>query len=305
MKGKTFKLGYYLKLAFNGLIKNGVMTLSSVFVLLSCLVIMGSFALVFVNIEHNVQKIDYLNKIVIFAKKGTSEFELELMHDELNKIKDEKNLIKSIEFKSKEDALKEELAEYGVESDFLLETYKNDNPLKDSFIITYEDASTIETLMLYIEQLESYDSRSINLDVVNKLDNLKNTFAIIASWLMILLFVVSLFIIINTVKLSVYARRDEIALMRYIGATDLFISIPFLIEGLIIGFLAAGIGFGAQYVLYNYLTLELIGEKNNFIAIIPFSQLQYYLIAAFAVIGIATGFTGSLISLKKYNKENA
>ncbi len=300
MKIKTFKFGYYLKLAFNGLFKNRVMALSSVFVLLSCLVIMGSFALVLVNVDHNITKIDYLNKIVVFAKKGTNEFELELMQDDLEKIKG----VKEVQFKSNEEALEEQLAQYNLQSEFLLETYKNDNPLKDSFILTYEESASVSTIEMYIEQLENYDKHNVNMDVVNQINNLKNAFTIIASWLMILLFVVSLFVIINTVKLSVYARRDEIALMRYIGATDLFISIPFLIEGLIIGFLSAGIGFGVQYLLYKYLMYELIGQYD-IISILPFSDIQYYLIAAFAIIGIATGFTGSLISLKKYNKENA
>ncbi len=303
MKIKSFKLGYFLRLAFNGLFKNRVMTLSSILILLSCLVIMGSFALVLVNVDYNVKQINHYNKIVVFAEKGTNEFELELMQDELEDISG----VKSVEFKSNDEALEEQLAEYNLQSEFLLNTYKNDNPLKDSFIITCVDSATratIDTVIMKIEQLENYEKHTVNMDVVDQINNLKNAFTLIGSWLMILLFVVSVFVIINTVKLSVFARRDEIALMRYVGATDFFISFPFLIEGLIIGFLSAGVGFGVQYLLYKYLMLELIGQYD-IITIIPFADIMYYLIAAFALIGIATGFIGSLISLKKYNKENA
>ncbi len=299
MKIKSFKLGYFLRLAFNGLFKNSVMTVSSIFVLLSCLVIMGSFALVTVNINHNIEKIDGYNKIVVFAEKGTNDFELELMHKALAEIPDVQ-----VEFKSNDTALEEQLSQYELQSEFLLEMYKSDNPLKDSFILTYEPSANVNNILYKIDTTVNHVAKyNVNMEVVDQINNLKNAFAIIFSWLMILLFVVSVFVIINTVKLSVYARRDEIALMRYIGATNLFISFPFLIEGLIIGIVSAALSFGAQFLLYKYLMLELIGQYEV-ITIIPFSDLQYYLIAGFAVIGIVTGFIGSIISLKKYNKEN-
>ena len=301
MKIKSFKLGYFLKLAFNGLFKNGVMTVSSIFVLLSCLVIMGSFALVTMNINENVNKIDGYNKIVVFAEKGTSDHGLALMQSALEKI----DGIESVEHKDRDAALEEQLAEYNLQSEFLLETYKNDNPLKDSFVVTYKPTANVETIKLHIDNsVENVAKYNINMEVVDQINNLKNAFTIIFSWLLILLILVSGFVIINTVKLSVYSRRDEIALMRYIGATDLFISIPFLIEGLVIGIIAAALAFGGQFLLYKYLMLELIGQYE-IITIIPFEELQMFVIISFAIVGVAMGFIGSIISLKKYNKENA
>ena len=301
MKNKSIKLGYSLKLALNGLFKNRVMTFSSVLVLLSCLVIMGSFTLVAVNINENVNKIDGYNKIVVFAEKDTNDYELQLMQEALEAIQG----VESVEFKSNEESLEEQLAEYNLQSEFLLEMYRDDNPLKDSFILTYQTDANVETIKLHIDNTVNHVAKyNINMDVVTQINNLKNAFAIIASWLMILLFVVSIFVIINTVKLSVYARRDEIALMRYIGATDLFISLPYLIEGLIIGILSAAFAFGAQYLLYKYLMLDLIG-RYDIITIIPFAELKNVIIICFVAIGVAMGFIGSIISLKKYNKENA
>ncbi|MBR5459588.1 MAG: permease-like cell division protein FtsX [Clostridia bacterium] len=300
-KAKSIKLGYSLKLALNGLFKNRVMTFSSVLVLFSCLVIMGSFLLVAVNVNENVNKIDGYNKIVVFAEKDTNDYDLELMREALERI----DGIESVEFKSNEESLEEQLSEYNLQSEFLLEMYRDDNPLKDSFVLTYEPNASVETIKLHIDNTVDHVAKyNINMDVVTQINGLKNAFAIIASWLMILLFVVSIFVIINTVKLSVYARRDEIALMRYIGATDLFISLPYLIEGLIIGIVSAALAFGAQFLLYKYLMLDLIG-RYDIITIIPFAELRSIIILGFTVIGIAMGFTGSIISLKKYNKENA
>ncbi len=300
MKIRLPKVGYYLKLAFNGLFKNTVMTLSSIFVLLSCLVIMGSFYLVIKNVNYNINKIDGFNKIVLFIDREANEFEVLEIGDKLKEISG----IESAVLETKEVALEKQVAQY-EESSFLFEMYKDDNPLKDSYIITYAPDADVNTITMKIEQTIDHISKlNVNMDVVEQIQSIKNAVAIIFSWLLILLFAVSLFVIINTVKLSVYARRDEIALMRYIGATNTFVSIPFLIEGLVIGGVSGGLAYGLQYLIYKYMMLGLIGQYEIF-SILPFSEVRGILIIGFIIIGVATGFVGSLISLKKYNQENS
>ncbi len=299
MKIKFPKVGYSLKLAVIGLVKNAVMTLSSVFVLLSCLVIMGTFFLVIKNINYNIEKIDGFNKIVLFVSPEADEFEVAEIGEKLKNIKG----VAEVEFVSKEQALEEQVAQY-TEAEFLLEMYRDNNPLKDSYNIVYEPGTDIETLKMNIELNIDYISKlNVNMDVVNQIQNIKNAIAIIFSWLLILLFIVSLFVIVNTIKLSVYSRRDEIALMRYIGATNTFVSAPFLIEGLVIGAISAGASFALQYLIYKYLMLGLVNQYE-IISILPFADVKNIIIVSFVAIGIATGFIGSLISLKKYNSEN-
>ncbi|MBQ7897451.1 MAG: ABC transporter permease [Clostridia bacterium] len=300
MKIKAPKIGYFLKLAFNGLFKNTVMTLSSIFVLLSCLVIMGSFYLVIKNVNYNIEKIDGYNKIVLFVERDATEFEVLEIGDKLREIKG----IESAVLETKEEALEKQVSQY-AESAFLFEMYKDDNPLKDSYIITYSTDADVNTIKMNIErEIDQISKLNVNMEVVEQIQSIKNAVAIIFSWLLILLFAVSLFVIINTVKLSVFARRDEIALMRYIGATNSFISTPFLIEGLVIGAVSGGLAYGLQYLIYKYMMLGLVGQYEVF-SILPFAEVKEILIIGFVVIGIATGFIGSLISLKKYNQENA
>ena len=300
MKIKAPKIGYYLKLAFNGLFKNTVMTLSSIFVLLSCLVIMGSFYLVIKNVNYNIEKIDGYNKIVLFIERDATEFEVLEIGDKLREIKG----IESAVLETKEEALEKQVSQY-AESAFLFEMYKDDNPLKDSYIITYSTDADVNTIKMNIErEIDQISKLNVNMEVVEQIQSIKNAVAIIFYWLLILLFSVSLFVIINTVKLSVFARRDEIALMRYIGATNRFVSTPFLIEGLVIGAVSGGLAFGLQYLIYKYMMLGLVGQYEIF-SILPFADVKEILIIGFVVIGIATGFIGSLISLKKYNQENA
>lgn len=300
LKIKAPKIMYSLKLSAIGLLKNRVMTISSIFVLLSCLVIMGTFFLVIKNINYNIEKIDGFNKIVLFVDKEADEFETAEIGEKLKTIRD----IESVEFESKEDALAEQVAQY-TEAEFLLEMYKDNNPLKDSYIITYKPNADIETLKLNIERnIDHIAKLNVNMDVVNQIQNIKNAIAIIFTWLLILLFTVSLFVIINTIKLSVFSRRDEIALMRYIGATNFFVSTPYLIEGLAIGAISAGIAYGVQYVIYKYLMLELV-DQYEIISILPYADVKGIIIIGFIAVGVITGFVGSLISLKKYNQENS
>ena len=300
MKIKAPKIGYYLKLAFNGIVKNPVMTMSSIFVLLSCLVITGSFYLVIKNVNYNVNKIDGYNKIVLFIDRDASEYEVAEIGEKLKGIKG----IESAVLETKEAALEKQVSQY-EQSAFLFEMYKDDNPLKDSYIITYSTDADVNTIKMNIErEIDKISKLNVNMDVVEQIQSIKNAVAIVFSWLLILLFAVSLFVIINTVKLSVFARRDEIALMRYIGATNTFISIPFLIEGLVIGAVSGGLAYGLQYLIYKYMMLGLVGQYEIF-SILPFADVKNILIIGFIVIGVVTGFIGSLISLKKYNQENA
>lgn len=306
MKFKSLKLGYYLKLAFNGIFKNGVMTFSSIFVLFSCLVIMGTFGLVIHNINVTINNIDDFSKLVVFVKKDATEKETADLKAQLEAIPG----IKSAVFKSKEDSLEEQLSVYEADkTEELRKRYENDNPLKDSYILTYDSNLTpkeVNTLDFIIENEKEFpivDECIYDDSIVEQVDNLKNIFTIVVSWLLVLLFFVSIFVIINTVKLSVFARRDEIALMRYIGATNRFISTPFLIEGVIIGLVASVIAFFAQYFLYDFI--DKLIANYQIITFVPFTQLWYIVAAAFAAVGIIMGFLGSYISLRRYNKENA
>lgn len=295
---KAPKIGYSLKLAIIGLFKNAVMTLSSIFVLLSCLVILGTFYLVIENINYNVEKIDGFNKIVLFVDKSANEFEVAEIGDKLYKIKG----ISDVEFISKDEALEKQVSQY-TEAEFLLEMYRNNNPLKDSYSITYEPGTDVETLKMNIElEIDHISKLNVNMDVVNQIQNIKHAITIIFTWLLILLLTVSVFVIVNTIKISVFSRRDEISLMRHIGATNLFISTPFLMEGLAIGAISGGIAYAVQYLIYKYLILGLV-DQYEIISILPFADVKNLVIIGFIIIGVATGFVGSLISLKKYNKE--
>ena len=124
---------------------------------------------------------------------------------------------------------------------------------------------------------------------------------LVFSWFLVILFIVSIFVIINTIKLAVYARRHEITVMRYVGATNAFITFPFVFEGIIIGVAASIVAYGIEIFLYNYISkTALVGV--SFVSIIEASKVAVPLAAGFVIVGILTGIIGSVFSLRKYLK---
>lgn len=301
-KNKSLKVGYCMKLAGIGLFKNRVMSLTSVFVLFSCLIILGSFFLVMQNIDYNLEKIDGFNKVVLFVDKKATAFETAEIKDQLFTI----SSVEEVEFISKEEALEEQVSQYS-EAEFLMQSYKENNPLKDSYVITYKPGTNVQTLIMNIENTvsESLISKlSANVELANQIQNIKNAISIVFTWLLVLMLLVSLLLIMNTIKLSVFSRRHEIALMRYIGATNAFISVPFLIEGLTMGLVSAIIAYPVQFLINKYFILGLV-DQFKIISVMPFGEVSKIMAIGFAVIGICTGFLGSYISLKRYNQENS
>ena len=138
-------------------------------------------------------------------------------------------------------------------------------------------------------------------DIAESIENVKNGVSFIFIWFLAILFVVSIFIIINTIKLAVESRHREIAAMRYIGATNFFMTTPFLLEGAIIGLVAAGLAYLIEYELYQYI-FRSIGTSYNIIRIIPFQQMSGILAIGTVAIGVFAGMLASRISLNKYMK---
>ncbi len=206
-----------------------------------------------------------------------------------------------IKFISKEETLQSEKENYkdypGLQS-FLEES---ENPYPDTFIVTYIDNSKVEALELQIKNIEGVDKVRCRSDIAESIESLKNSVIVIFAWFMIILFVVSIFVIMNTIKLALNHRKEEIEIMRYIGATRWFISLPFDLEGIIIGLFSGTCAFLVQWYAYGYVQ-KMVMSDINMIEIIPFSDIWLIIFVGCTLIGVLTGLIGSKISIKKYSK---
>ena len=176
-----------------------------------------------------------------------------------------------------------------------------ENPYRHEFSITYLDNDAVSTLEFQLNHIEGIAKVNCRTDYAEKIENLKHGVIVVFLWFMAILFVVSIFVIMNTVKLAVYARRQEISIMRYVGATNWFISLPFVVEGIIIGLLSSGLAYLVQYYMYKYVQ-KLVLSDINMVTIIPFADVKQVLLIGFIAIGVLTGVIGSSFSLRKYLK---
>ena len=310
MRLRFYNVIYTIRLAFQGIFRNGLMSFATVFVLTSALIVTGCTWALKVNLDHNLKEINAYNKIVVFVAKETESHTVNTLREKIANIQvDGESLIKSVDHKTKEQVLDDLLKSYGEEYREILEMYGDDNPCKDELVITYYDSSAVNDIRYHLDAFnaqedtfETIDSVNDRHEVAEKIDEIKNIAGLIFTWLMVLLLVVSVFIIMNTIKLAVFSRRDEVSIMRYVGASGTFVAFPFVLEGVVLGAFSSGVAFGMTYYIYKIFAENIVGEIKM-ITILPFGDLVYDILIAFFGIGVGLGIIGSLLSLRKYNRD--
>jgi cell division transport system permease protein len=290
---KLSSLRYLAREGFRNIWQNRFMSIASVAVLIACLLLTGAAYLVVENVNHAFQWIYGQNVVVVFSDVDSTEQEVAALGDSLKQLDN----VANVEFLSKEDMLKkygEALPETTFES-----LQGANNPLPDSYIVTFADLALFDQTISQIEALPKVDEASYDGDIAETLTTVRQVALTVGLWTILLLLTVSLFIIINTIKLTVYNRRLEIYIMRSVGATGAFIRIPFIIEGMTLGLLSAGISFFVVWLLYDKV-LQLIPMTASLFSLVPFANVWSVLLIGFVTIGILTGMTGSFIATGKY-----
>lgn len=291
-----YNVGYFFSQAFKGIWRNGLMSLAAITVLLSCLVLMGSFSLLVYNVNVNIEEVAKLNEIVVIVNTEATDEEVEALSAKIHALDN----VADVVFVSKEEGLESERSRY-EEYSYLFEEIAENNPLPDVFKITYEDNARVANLVYALGKFDHVNKVNNRTDIANDIESIKSGVSFIFIWFLAILFVVSIFIIINTIKIGVESRSREISAMRYIGATNFFMTTPFIIEGIIIGLISAGLGYVLQSVLYNAIYNAMSGDYKM-IAVAPFADVQSYILLGFVVIGVLAGTVGSGISLRRYMK---
>jgi cell division transport system permease protein len=292
-----YNIFYFIGEAFKGFFRNGVMSFASVIVLMSCLVVLGGFSLMVMNINANLNKIGMLNEIVVFAYPNATSDEILSLETDLKSIDD----VTSVEHVTKQEALqqmKDEADDPTIYDDITDEN----NPLSDSFVLKYSNPDKVDNIQYQLKQISLIRKINNRADIAQTLSKFKSSIMLVFVWFLVLLFVVSLFVIINTIKIAVFSRRQEITVMRYVGATNAFIRLPFVFEGAIIGIFSAALAYFVEWYVYRYVE-GMITDGLQMITILSFRSVHTIILVGFIVIGIFSGILGSLISIGKYLKK--
>ena len=281
---------YFIGQAFEGLFRNGVMSFASIAVLMSLLVVIGGFTLLVTNIDVNLEQFGLINQIVVFCDRDASEEEIEEIGSAIGKLDN----IAKVEHVTKEQGLEQMKEQYDTYDD----VDEEHNPLPDSFIITYEENEKVVEL----KQIPGIVKVNNRLELATTIENFKHGVMLVFIWFLAILAVVSIFIIINTIKLSVFSRRNEISIMQYVGATGWFISLPYIIEGAVIGLVSSVAAYFIEWYIYTYIE-RLVVSDLQMITFIHFSDIRSYVLWGFIGLGVITGVLGSMISLGRYLKQ--
>lgn len=297
MKIRTIK--YFAGQGLRGIWRNRLMSLASMGTIASCLMIVGIFYCIAVNVDYMLETLEETGGITVFYTEDVSEKKTEALKQQINNIEHIKNIV----YISPEDALNKEKKEWG-EYASLLEGLENDNPLPPSFEIALEDIRYQKNVVEQLTKIEGIEVRYLE-EETKILIGFNNMIRIISLVLILVLGFIGIMLMDNTIRLTVYVRKSEINIMKYIGATDWFIRWPFIIEGIIIGLIGAVIPLGILWFSYNFIT-ELIYEKNTLIQnILSFrstEEIFQVLSPVSLAIGISIGIIGSSISIRRYLK---
>lgn len=287
---------YFIKEVYTSFKRNIWMTLASIFTVVLSLFILGFFSIVILNLNKMADTLESQVQISVYLKDDLSQEEIDETKETLSKIEG----LQDIKFTTREEAMKNFKERLG-DQQFLLDALDDTNPLPDSFSLTVTSPQQVKTIADTAAALDSVESASYSQDIINHLFNLTHLIRLIGVALIILLTGAAIFIISNTIRLTVFARRKEIAIMKYVGATDWFIRWPFLLEGICLGFIGGGLATIFLYIIYNQVTQEIY-EAMAFFPLIPQHPFIDYISLAILVAGIIIGALGSTISLKRFLK---
>ncbi|BDA09829.1 cell division protein FtsX [Megamonas funiformis] len=287
---------YFIKEVYTSFKRNIWMTLASIFTVVLSLFILGFFSIVILNLNKMADTLESQVQISVYLKDDLSQEEIDETKKTLSKIEG----LQDIKFITREEAM-ENFKERLGDQQFLLDALDDTNPLPDSFSLTVTSPQQVKTIADTAAALDSVESASYSQDIINHLFNLTHLIRLIGVALIILLTGAAIFIISNTIRLTVFARRKEIAIMKYVGATDWFIRWPFLLEGICLGFIGGGLATIFLYIVYNQVTQEIY-EAMAFFPLIPQHPFIDYISLAILVAGIIIGALGSTISLKRFLK---
>lgn len=290
-------IGYFLSEGFRNVFKNKKSTISCLGIMCVTMLMFGVFFAIGKNITHIVSNLEDAQAIRVNIQNDTSEEDVVKMRDQILAI----DGVADAKRKTKQDAfneMKSKLEGYtssmeGIEPDFLF----------DSYIVTLTDLDMNDSVQEQISKLPHFRSITSSNQTINTLSTVGKWIRIFTGTILVVLILISIFIIANTIKLTVHARRKEISIMKYVGATNSFIRAPFMIEGVIIGIMSSAISLGIVGALYNWGTIKMAQSETIQkigVNMLQFKDLFSSILIVYIILGVGIGIIGSRISMRKY-----
>ncbi len=290
------RCGYLIREGFRSITTHGFMSFASVTIIMACLIIMGSVSLLSLNIDALIKDLESQNEIVVFVDDDITD---EDAAREIGKSIAAVENISSVEFVPRDEAMDNFMSRY---DEALMEGI-DETVFRHRFVVHLTDIALMSQTKMELESLKGVAKVNAHLDYAQSFVTIRNVVSVVSLVLIVILVFVSFFIMSNTIKLATFGRREEIAIMKMVGATNAFIRLPFVIEGLILGMLGGGLAFLAEWGLYNVVTGKLVGSlTGSLLNVVPFQNVALEVFIIYMAVGILVGAFGGVNAIKNYLK---
>ena len=291
---KLNNLGYLLKEGFRGIFLHGFMSFAAVCVTVACLVIVGSFSILAYNLDIMVEELNKTSEILVYIDTDLSDAEAKSIGTKINLLD---NVLQST-FISREQALEDFIADHDGDSAF---SGVQAQDLRHRYVVVLEDNTKMQQTDEQLKQLPGVAKTDAAYELAEGFTTIQNVLHMVSIAIIVVLLVVSLLIISNTVKLAMYDRKDEIAIMKMVGATNGFIRLPFVVEGFTLGMIGAVLAFGLEWVAYDSMIRKITEvDSLQLFTFVPFQEVLIPMVAVFGAAGMFVGIVGSWTSIRKF-----
>ncbi len=293
---KINRIGYLFKEGLRGVFSHGFRSFASVTVIAACLIIMGSFALVAVNVDNLIDEMEKESQILAFVDDSLSDDDALLLEGAIRSISN----VREVRFIDREEAFENYKASY---DDSTIFEDLDASVLRNRYVVYLSDITLMKQTDQALRAVPGIADVNSQISIANGFITLRNVVSVVTAILIVILLVVSVFMMSNTIKLATFTRREEIAIMRMVGANNGFIRFPFVVEGLILGLLGAGIGFVLEWGVYNFITNRIMNSiAANLFHVMPFSSIMTPMLIVYLAVGVLVGAFGGAIAIRNYLK---
>ena len=291
---KLNNIGYLLKEGFRGIFLHGFMSFAAICVTVACLVIVGSFSILAYNLDIMVEDLNKTSEILAYVDSDLSDAEAKSIGTKINLLD---NVLQAT-FVSREEALQDFINDHDGDSAF---SGVQASDLRHRFVVALEDNTRMKQTDEQLKQLPGVAKTNAAYELAEGFSTIQDVLHLVSMAVIAVLLVVSLLIISNTVKLAMYDRKDEIAIMKMVGATNAFIRLPFQVEGFTLGMVGSVLAFGLEWVGYDYL-IQRIGAVDSLqlFSFVSFQELLIPMIVVFGGAGVFVGLVGSGTAIRKF-----
>lgn len=292
---RKFNAGYYVSEGFHSIFTHGFMSFAAVCMIVACLLIMGSFTLLAVNLDNTLGNLESENEMLVYIDDSLTQDQARMLQPKLTQVDN----VAQITFVTRQQALADFKAKQGNTTQVLNDL--PDDALRDRYRVHVVDIELMKQTKEALEQVEGVGNVRAAIEIADGFVMVRNIATGVAMVLIGILLVISLFIIANTIKLATFYRREEIAIMKMCGATDGFIEWPFVVEGMLLGLTGALVAFFAQWGLYQMVAkLAIQGNGLSLVSMISYGSMAPTILAVFCGVGAFIGVAGSLFAIRKF-----